>query len=328
MTKEEATQKKSLLRKILLILAALIVLAIIGILIWRWSLTYTSSDTAFVINGNRYSKQEVKQLTEYSENLGMPRKDAAKMFFEIIKRDTALIQAGFKISQSDVESEIHKSYPKDKWNDSGVKWLAKDSINRQAIDTAGSVEANSGYLYLLYFSRYLLKGPDYTPPHYNDSEFIKKDREYAKKQAELFINDIKSDKKSPKDVLSILNKDLRLTPSGIAGTNYSNHFQGEFLSEIDTSIQQTQSSNQIYYTNTTPVPLSVSNYLKNTQLKKGVNQIQIGKVLADATIAQPKDRDYKDAYYFFIYADHASNGSTVNNYKNKLRELPSRFVGV
>ena len=328
MTKDEATQKSNLGRRLLVALLLLVFLVIIGILVWRYSLTYTFNDTAFVINGNRYSKQDVRKLIKYSESLGMPKEDAAKMFFEIIKRDTALAKSGFEIKKTDITTEIHKSYPKDKWSDGGVRWLARDSVNRQAIDTAGSIEANSGYLYLLYFSRYLLKGPDYIPTHYNDLNLIKKDQEYAKKQAESFINDLENGNKNSDEVLSIIKKDLRLTPSGVAGTNYSNRFKGEFLSEIDPSVQQAEPSNQAYYTNTTPIPQSVSDYLKDAKLKKGVNQIQIGKVLADATIANPKDKDYKDAYYFFIYADHASNGATVKNYQKNLRELPSRFVGV
>ena len=328
MTKNEATQKRGLRRKVLLILAVLMFLMAVGILIWRYSLTYTFGDTAFVINGNRYSKQEVKQLIKYSESLGISKEDAAKMFFEIIKRDTAIQQAGINVDGQDVNNELHKAYSKEFWNDKGVKLLARDAVNQKTLDRLGNLSDNEGYLYTFHFSRYLLKGHDYVPSNYNDAELIKKDREYAKLQATKFMEQRKKNSISQVEAVLKIQGDLRLTPSGIAGGNKSGKFKGEYYgttTQTEAPVEQEQASSYSY---NMPIPQSVVSYIKKASLNKGVNSLQIGKVLADATKQSPRDSDYKDAYYFFLDIDRVGSGATESKYQDIFKNLPSKYVGV
>jgi hypothetical protein len=328
MTKNEAAQKKNLGRRVLLALVILVFLAIAAILIWRYSLTYTFNDTAFVINGNRYSKQEVKQLIKYSESLGMPKESAAKMFFEIIKRDMAMQQAGIKVSKQEVDTQLHKVYQKKLWNDDGVKLLAKDAINQKTLDSLGNLPDNEGYLYMFYFSRYLLKGPDYIPTHYNDLNLIKKDREYAKSQANKFIEQLENNNISKSDAVLKIQNDLRLTPSGISGGNKSGKFKGEYYGNIVQTTAPVEQDKNLVYTYSIPLPESVTGYIKKTSLNKGINSLQVGKVLADAAKPSPKDNDYKDAYYFFLDVDRVGSGATQAKYESIFKNLPSKYVGV
>lgn len=327
MAKEQTTQKK-MRRWWFIVIPALILLVIVGYLLWRWSLTYAGSNTAFVINGHQYTKKEVKKLTKYSESLGMPKKDAAKMFFEIIKRDTAIQQANIDTSQKDVDAQLHETYPKKIWGDEGVKWLTKDVVNQKTLDSMGNLSDNEGYLYMFNFSRYLLKGADYTPSGYNDATLIQKDRDYAKEQAEIILNGLKQNKLTPLGALEKVKNDVRLTPSGIAGGNRSSKFKGEYLGAISTSSAPVEQEKKASYSYNSPLPSSVTKYIKKTSFSKGVSSLQVGKVLADATKQNPKGSDYKDAYYYFLYIEHVGSGATYKQYEQKLKDLPSRYIGV
>lgn len=327
MAKEQTTQKKTR-RWWFIFIPTLILLVIAGYFLWRWSLTYAGSNTAFVINGHQYTKEEVKKLTKYSESLGMPKKDAAKVFFEIIKRDTAIKQAKLSVSQAEVNTQIHAMYPKKLWNDEGVKWLAQDVVNQKTLDSMGNLSDNEGYLYMFNFSRYLLKGADYTPSNYNDAASIKADREYAKNQAGIVAGQLRQSKTSPTDALTGVKADLRLTPSGIAGGNRSGKFKGEYFGAISTSSAPVEQEKQASYSYNSPLPSSVTKYIKKKSFSKGVGSLQVGQVLADATKQYPKSSDYKDAYYFFLYIEKVGSGATLAQYQEIYKNLPSKYVGV
>lgn len=294
---------------------------------YNWRLGTVDSGNVFVIDGKQYSKKEVRQLIAGPTEAGIDENQSAKELYEILKRQKAGKKAGFKLDQSHVKVESSKLVQAKNSSQAVKDWaklIAQDTVLNNMINEAGNVGTVKGYVYTFDFGRYIEKGWDYTPPHYNDKKYIEKDREYALKRAQEIQSALESKTISPENALGKVKSDPRLGIGGVADMNRSTKFQGEYIVTEKISGQPPNSS----YGSSQYLPQAIINYMKDKEIVEGVNPIQEGKIIADVTTKERTDKNKKATFYFLIYATDASKDVTQQKYEKALKDLKSGYVGI
>jgi hypothetical protein len=196
-----------------------------------------------------------------------------------------------------------------------VRLLASDDALSEVLGRLGKQGRVEGDVFFFNFSRYLLHGPAYTPPHLGDTKRIAADRAYAKRQAEHYRSALAEGKLSPEQAAHEIAADARLADMGIKGFNESGRFAG---GRLLASGQRDERN----------LPPEVADFVQRADARTGLSGVRTGRALVDAAITHPTGKDYADSYFYVVKITAVDHRQSPANFTATLKHLSARYLGL
>jgi hypothetical protein len=239
----------------------------------------------------------------------------ARQAFDLLKRQRAAEQLGLEVADQRVAQIARATYDAKRPDDPWVRLLASDDALSEVLGRLGKQGRVEGYVFFFNFSRYLLHGPAYTPPHLGDAKRIAADRAYAKRQAEHYRSALAEGKLSPKQAAREIAADARLADMGIKGFNESGRFAG---GRLLASGQRDERN----------LPPEVADFVQRADARPGLSGVRTGRALVDAAITHPTGKDYADSYFYVVKITAVDHGQSPAGFERTLRRLSARYLGL
>lgn len=328
------TRKRSIIA-----LAAIVILVVLAVLIWPRHQGIAQKDAVFVIDGKGYSRQDVAGLTSYATNRGANPDDVARQAFDLLKRQRAAEKLGLKVSSKTVDAIARDQYDAAKHDN--AKWLrllAYDDALNEMLGRLGQNGRVEGEVFFFNFSRYLLHGPAYTPPHLGDAKRIAADRRYAKQQAQHYRAALAGGKLTPEQAIKQIKADARLADMGLKGANLSWRFAGGRLLPSSGDNGRNLPHELAPYVggrllptsgdNGRNLPPEVADYVQQSSAKTGLSEIRTGRSLVDAAVTNPTNKDYADSYFYVVKIAAVDHRQSQAHFDQTVKQLSARYIGL
>ncbi len=332
-------------KNIVITVAAVVVF--VGLIIFFWP-TQNNKDTAFIINGTRYSKPLVSRLAAVSlSGASESTADSAKRVFDYYKEEVAAQQLGLVPDENLVKQELANLYPPDAVSPTSALltseiakseaagyykpdlpksptndpytnlWLHMLAYHNALKDSyvALSQGIYHGYSFTFDFSGKILpERLDHPTPGYGDKQLIAKDQAYALQQANYYHGQIANKQITADQLLAKMKQDYRL---GLKDESIS--FSTFDSRKIDNSVDP-YLQGQVYFKD-------IANYIM-TQSQPGLSAVKTATV--PTAKLSTSANDYVPGVYYFVDLTKARKGypNPEQAISDKINHTKATYYGI
>ncbi len=278
-------------------LVILVVLVIVGVFIY-FKNYYVGPNTAFKVDGQAYSKDQVEStLNVATESYKLDRAASLNTIIDSAKYKVAAQKNNVNITDADIRLALQQtsyagaaqdSEPLNDWVSTiGYKIAMRNYIDLQ------KAQAKRGFSYVFYFGNLVIPDTLHPPqlPNFGNQAMIQQERDYAKAKAEEYRELLVNKKMSPEDVLKHLKADYRLNWKYYSDSSYSTQFGNNPNVE----------DNWEYQVSLRPIISYIESFKKlNTPSEISTGSLPINE-------NPQSDADYKEAYFYFVYITDDNN---------------------
>lgn len=253
-------------------------------------LAYRHYQKPLRIGDQEFSRKDINDYLSYPVNkLQQDRQVALDTLIDNLK----IKVAATKLKVQPTDQQVYEQYIKNKVSavQAKEKWVQLENYVRaeQKMENDSDSTAYAGYLFVFYYgNKKLPDAYNQELPGFGDNNQILQDKSYAKNQADKYVKLLAGKKLTPQQALDQIKADPKLGVVYKANNNFSLRFKGETSNPWQ---QQVSLSSDIISS------------IKSQKASGLMPIIQTGKL--PMVIDPRSDKDYTDAFYYFVYLDTA-----------------------
>lgn len=321
-------------RNILLIAAGVVLLLLAGAAAWYFLMgpAKTARQTAFTIDGQNYSKDQINSLIQYPVANGASKDTTAKQAFDMYKRQKAAEKTGIVITDDQIATSRKNLFPNlmpslngstDPNTEAWVKLVSYDNALTNFVATTPTYSNANGYVFLFWFSQRIDYNPNRPIDGFGDPTLIAADRQYASDRANYYRQQLADKTMTPDQVVQSVKADSRLAYTYGLKDNQSQAFSGLAYS--------TQGNSSLLY-----VPKDAQQRIAKIGKQAGLDTIQVGTMEEgdprnDSGFVEGDARTLKTTETFFYLIDitkPATASFSATDFTNNLNQLSTHYWGV
>lgn len=293
--------RQKLVIKILLV-AAILMLG------W-WLYNNYSGGAVFKINGKRYHKAEVKQLTAYQvDKQHVPYKTAAKKVYDALSYQAAAKSVRITVTPAEqkkvatnVGAATYKKYKT--W----IDILAYDDAVKAKLPKATS-DGAKGYVYVFWFGDAVQPSYGEPSPKYGNQQVYQADRQYAQGRANYYHDQLQNKKMTQGEVLTAVQRDPKLAPRGQTASNSSTVFGTK---PYETWQDQLRNN-------------TIATYVESA------SDNSLGPIKTDTTATKLgiDPGQFVDAYYYVVFVQRTHIPNITQQLNDARSHLNAKYFGV
>lgn len=268
-------------------------------------------DTAFVIEGTSYSRDDVRKLIEYPVSRGASEEDAAKTAFEYYKRQWVAQKLQIHLTDEEVATARKAVFGDLDVDNDWIELSSKDTALTTRLALAQSYTTAKGYYFIFPFSNHMVIGEDIVagaPANAGDPAAIAADRAYADGRAKYYQTQLKEGKITPEQALKEVKADTKLDYLNSPGSNGSMRFEG---------LGNTQAGGLQSY-----LDEEQKTYLTGISDAKGVGEIKTG------SITKGENGEKIEASFYFGLIDEPAASQDGSSFNEELKNVKSEYRGL
>jgi hypothetical protein len=284
----------------------MVLLAVVGIIFIPKYVE--KSKYAFVIDGKKFTKTEIKDLVSFPNRIN-PSANNVKSAYNYYKDEAVAQKLGITVPQSAIDSEVSRlaiflkadtSAQAQNW----LKLLAFDNVLKRLIVSSGTGSVK-GYVYFFWgnqhVSAFYLSG---NPPAGSDNPVnIEKDKNYALQKANYFHDALINGQITPDEALAKITEDINLNQAFVPNSNFSMKV-GDGEISWDTQLQNSD----------------IIAYIKSIT-KKGVSEVQKADLVNYG-------KNMGTYYYFVDLTQTYAKPVNQASFDNDLKTMKATYYGL
>lgn len=272
---------------------------------------YLRANFAFAVDGKKYTKQYVRELTQYPKtSRKLDDAKATRLAYDYILERAAAKKLGVNIPASqitDTAALLAKS-------SDGDLSKAKDWFELEAYHTLISIQfaestpqiSASGFSFVFYFGHRIERGYDDIPEGFGDAELIKKDRDYAESKAKELRAKLVKGQVMPEQLIETIKVDAKL--SYVFANQHSTY-------STDFNTADSTWQNKVYYSD-------IVDFIGKAP--KGVSEIKVGKTAKVPNAQSPED--YAETLFYFT--DITQTNTDAKSLKDQVEDQKKKMKAV
>lgn len=272
---------------------------------------------AFVIDGQKYTKDEIQKLTTYPrERLSMDVPDSFMLAYDLLAERRAAEKVGISFSQLELSRQAllidHDIETYKDW----THLMAHRQLLQPRLANPASATQVRGYTFIFYFGQRQEKGPAFIPENYGNQELIAQDRAYAESRAKELYEEFKSGIINEEELRRTIQADPKITYLNSYQNGQGYTYSTSFSSYTDLSWEQ-----KVFYPD-------VVNFIKTAP--EGLSDIRIGKTGTGEVFEDEARTNAATAetFFYFVNMHQAHNGKSVQElFDTTKRDVRTKYYG-
>lgn len=286
--------------------AAVVIVIILG---W-WLATNYSGNTAFKVNGKRYSQDEVKNLAAYQTNVQhVPYSIAAKKVYNTVRYQTAAQSVHITVTPAEEKRYgINTDAATQKKYKSWMDIVAYDNAVAAKLPQATN-NGKEGYAYIFWFGDAVQPSYGTPAPGYGNPQVYQADQKYASQQANYYHDQLQNKKMTPSQVLTAVKKNPKLAPYGVPASNQSRQFGTDTYQSW-----QNQLSNS-----------AIIQYASSVSSDNTLSSIRTDTTATKLGVDPGK---FVNAYYYIVLVQKAHVANITQQFHQAQATMKAKYYGV